>query len=76
MDGKEGYSYEDGSHLINGYVHRKGDTWIVTDAKQVVEGYINKDGKVEDGTRSTLGYAPLDVPPVWVAVHFFFLRIQ
>lgn len=73
-DGKDGYAFEYTSGVIKGYMHRKGDTWVVSDAKRVVEGYIGKNGKVEGTTRRTMGYAQ-DIPPVWSAVPFFFLKL-
>jgi hypothetical protein len=45
----------------------------VENSSRSTVGYIGADGRVEDGSRSTLGYAP-DIPPAWAAVHFFFFR--
>lgn len=56
-----------------GFLEICGNNWRVENTGRSTIGYITDQGRVEDAARSTLGYAP-DLPPAWVAVHFFFFR--
>lgn len=67
------YTIENSSRSTMGYLSRSGDNWRVENSSRSTIGYIGRDGRVENSSRSTLGYAR-DIPPAWVAVHFFFFR--